>query len=78
MQALQSAFAARFLTIYPARVPMLTSELDVLAWDDKAQERGIDKPVKFADHACDALRYWCMNRRPPRLTMAPQPKPRGL
>ena len=26
-------------------------------WDEKAQEKGEDKPVKQNDHALDALRY---------------------
>lgn len=35
-------------------------------WDDKAAERGEDKPVKEHDHCMDALRYFCMTviRRP--------------
>jgi len=28
-------------------------------WDDKAAERGEDKPVKSHDHAMDAVRYFC-------------------
>lgn len=28
-------------------------------WDEKAAERGEDKPVKQFDHAMDALRYFC-------------------
>ena len=28
-------------------------------WDQKASERGEDKPVKQHDHAMDALRYFC-------------------
>ncbi|HAP8764314.1 TPA: PBSX family phage terminase large subunit, partial [Enterococcus faecium] len=27
-------------------------------WDEKAGERGEDKPIKQFDHACDALRYF--------------------
>ena len=27
-------------------------------WDEKAAERGEDKPVKFADHCMDAVRYF--------------------
>ena len=53
-------------------------ELDELAWDEKAADRGADKPHTGADHGADALRYWAMNRRPSRLTMQPIPKPRGL
>ena len=29
------------------------------SWDQKASERGEDKPVKQHDHAMDALRYFC-------------------
>jgi phage terminase large subunit len=29
-------------------------------WDVKSQEKGEDKPVKKADHACDETRYWAM------------------
>lgn len=29
------------------------------AWDEKASERGEDKPVKQFDHCMDALRYFC-------------------
>ena len=28
-------------------------------WDEKASERGEDKPVKEHDHAMDAVRYFC-------------------
>lgn len=28
-------------------------------WDEKASERGEDKPVKQFDHCMDALRYFC-------------------
>lgn len=27
-------------------------------WDEKALERGEDKPVKQHDHSCDAVRYF--------------------
>jgi PBSX family phage terminase large subunit len=35
----------------------LIREMQTYVWDDKAAERGEDKPVKQNDHACDALRY---------------------
>ena len=54
-----------FLTIYPARAPMLAAELDELAWDERAAERGQDKPHTLApDHGADALRYH-MHESPP-------------
>jgi phage terminase large subunit len=35
----------------------LIGELLGYIWDEKASERGEEKPVKQYDHACDALRY---------------------
>lgn len=35
----------------------LLGELPGYAWDEKAAERGEDKPLKTADHSADALRY---------------------
>ncbi|HEY9372417.1 PBSX family phage terminase large subunit [Streptomyces sp.] len=35
----------------------LLSELPGYAWDEKAAERGEDKPLKVDDHSADALRY---------------------
>lgn len=35
----------------------LIQELPGYSWDEKAQVKGEDKPVKAADHGCDALRY---------------------
>ena len=36
----------------------LRSELQSYVWDDKAAERGEEKPVKQLDHGPDALRYY--------------------
>ena len=36
----------------------LAEEMSGYIWDDVAAEAGEDKPVKKADHGCDALRYW--------------------
>src|SRR5699024_1121522 len=38
----------------------LIEEFGMYAWDSKASSQGIDKPIKEHDHACDALRYFCM------------------
>lgn len=38
-------------------VPSLLEELPGYAWDDKATERGEDKPIKADDDGCDSLRY---------------------
>lgn len=35
----------------------LIEELPAYSWDEKAQRKGEDKPIKIADHGCDALRY---------------------
>lgn len=43
-------------------LPNLFKELGSYVWDDKAAERGEDKPVKQHDHACDAMRYFVMNQ----------------
>lgn len=40
------------------RCVKLLAELAGYVWDDVAAEQGEDKPVKKADHGCDALRYW--------------------
>lgn len=34
------------------------NEFGVYAWDDKAAQRGEDKPIKTNDHAMDAVRYF--------------------
>lgn len=36
----------------------LLDEVGTYIWDDKAAQRGEEKPVKQSDHACDALRYY--------------------
>lgn len=35
----------------------LIEEMAAYSWDEKAQAKGEDKPIKTADHGCDALRY---------------------
>lgn len=40
------------------RCSKLQAELSGYVWDEVASEKGEDKPVKKADHGCDALRYW--------------------
>jgi PBSX family phage terminase large subunit len=41
--------------------PNLIAEIPNYVWDKKAQMNGLDRPVKVNDHACDALRYACMD-----------------
>lgn len=42
----------------------LTDEMRSYVWDDKAAERGEEKPVKQKDHGPDALRYYCYTKLP--------------
>lgn len=42
----------------------LKSEMQSYAWDEKAAERGEEKPVKQLDHGPDALRYFCETKLP--------------
>ena len=42
----------------------LTGEMRSYVWDDKAAERGEEKPVKQKDHGPDALRYYCYTKLP--------------
>ena len=41
-----------------ARCTNTISEFRAYVWDDKAAQRGEDKPVKEHDHAMDAVRYF--------------------
>lgn len=42
----------------------LITELRSYVWDEKAQEKGEEKPVKQLDHGPDALRYYVMTKLP--------------
>lgn len=42
----------------------LTGEMRSYVWDDKAAERGEEKPMKQKDHGPDALRYYCYTKLP--------------
>ena len=42
----------------------LIAEMQTYVWDDKAAERGEEKPVKQQDHGPDALRYYCKTKLP--------------
>ncbi len=39
-------------------------EMASYVWDEKAAQRGEEKPVKTNDHTCDALRYGCKTMLP--------------
>ncbi|MEU6441359.1 PBSX family phage terminase large subunit [Streptomyces sp. NPDC047046] len=51
-----SLLAAGLLRIHRSCTGLL-GELPGYVWDEKAAEKGEDKPVKVADHSVDALRY---------------------
>ncbi|MEU4225819.1 PBSX family phage terminase large subunit [Nonomuraea sp. NPDC026600] len=51
-----SLFATGRLLV-SAECKELIKEIPGYAWDPDASEKGEDKPLKVADHGCDALRY---------------------
>ncbi|WP_328818160.1 PBSX family phage terminase large subunit [Nonomuraea cypriaca] len=51
-----SLFATGRLLVH-ASCKELIKEIPGYAWDPDASEKGEDKPLKVADHGCDALRY---------------------
>lgn len=52
-----SLFAQRTLLVCSTCTGLL-DELGTYMWDDKAAQHGDDRPIKQADHAPDALRYY--------------------
>lgn len=61
-----SALQQRKLKINKENCPKLIGEFGGYIWDAKAQERGVEKPIKENDHAMDAMRYFVntiMNKR---------------
>lgn len=54
-----SLLAKRNIRINKDNCKGLISEMQSYVWDDKAAERGGEKPVKQKDHGPDALRYYC-------------------
>ena len=55
VSTLLSAGLLRISTACPA----LIEEIPGYSWDEAAQRKGEDKPIKLADHGVDALRYGC-------------------
>ena len=58
-----SLLARRMIRIN-RRCKDLIGEMYSYVWDDKAAERGEEKPVKQKDHGPDALRYFCYTKLP--------------
>lgn len=54
-----SLLAKRNIRINKDNCKGLISEMQSYVWDDKAAERGEEKPVKQKNHGPDALRYYC-------------------
>lgn len=64
------------LAFYAACVHLL-EEIESYVWDEKAAQRGEDKPVKSMDHCMDAMRYFVKTILG-RNTARVRSKPRGL
>ena len=62
VQLVSAALDAGKLMFHP-RCERLIAEMDGYRWDERARERGEDKPRKEDDHAVDALRYGLMHYR---------------
>lgn len=77
IQTLAAALAYEDIVIDPECVETC-NQLDTLEWDQRAAQRGEDKPVKLNDDCPDALRYFAMAYCPQRLNLAPRAKPEGL
>lgn len=56
IRTVSSLFALDLLRIHSSCVALI-DETAGYAWDDKAQEKGEDKPLKMNDHGPDMLRY---------------------
>lgn len=63
LQAVASLIAGLRLFIDTDACPVLWDQLCGYVWDEKALEKGEEKPSKINDHGCDALRYAIMAAR---------------
>lgn len=52
------------IRIHEERCPFLLKELRGYSWKDKSAQRGVEEPVKEADHGPDALRYFVWTKLP--------------
>ena len=52
----------RRLLVEKNRCPCLLKEMHSYVWDEKARQKGEERPLKEHDHAMDALRYLCHTR----------------
>jgi PBSX family phage terminase large subunit len=56
IRSVSTAFGANILSIHRSCAGLL-GELPGYVWDEKASDRGEDKPLKVDDHSVDGLRY---------------------
>lgn len=56
IRSVASLLAAGLLRVHRSCTGLI-EEMPGYVWDEKAAEKGEDKPVKIADHSVDALRY---------------------
>ncbi|MBL3664520.1 PBSX family phage terminase large subunit [Streptomyces sp. M2CJ-2] len=56
IRTVSSLLAADLLRVHSSCASLI-SEMPGYAWDDRAAEKGEDKPIKVADHGIDSLRY---------------------
>ena len=59
IQRVQKCFSYGIVTVSPVQ-EKLDWELGLYEFDKDSIDKGIEKPVKVNDHACDALRYCVM------------------
>jgi PBSX family phage terminase large subunit len=64
VRALSNLFAKRMVRVHRDRCAGLARELESYAWDEKAAQRGEERPVKQMDHGPDALRYYAYTKLP--------------
>lgn len=56
IRTVASLFAAGAIDVHESCTGLI-NEIPGYSWDEKAQEKGEDKPIKADDHHCDGLRY---------------------
>lgn len=61
--------AQRKIRVHRDKCPNLLKEISGYVWDEKAILRGVEQPLKHADHACDAMRYFVKTIIKPRRMM---------
>lgn len=59
ISVVSNCFERKIVRISRTRCPHLIKELEGYCWDEKAAMKGVEKPIKLADHGPDALRYFC-------------------